>query len=73
MDISASIPYLPIMTAIVSPVDRDRFVKFLEKVGGYDEVMRLNRELRRVRAAGGEPKMIRDGKTKKYRVTAANA
>lgn len=73
MDNSRSIPYLSRMSAIVSPVDQAKFVKFLEKVGGYDELLRINRELRRVRAAGGKPKVVRDETTRKYRVTAATS
>lgn len=56
---------------IVSRSDQARFVRFLEKVGGYDEVLRLNREFRRVKAAGHKPMIVRDEVTKKYSVTAA--
>ena len=69
MDIRSFTKYFPRM--IVSRSDQARFVRFLEKVGGYDEVLRLNREFRRVKAAGHKPMIVRDEVTKKYSVTAA--
>ncbi len=43
-----------------------QFVTFLNKVGGYDEVMRLSREVRAIRRAGHSPKLVLDPETKKY-------
>lgn len=55
---------------IVHPVDQARFIRLLNKVGGYDEVFRLNRELRAIKNAGKKPKLVRDATTKKYSVQA---
>lgn len=52
----------------VSPSDQAKFVKFLNKVGGYDEVSRLNREFLAIRAAGHKAKIVRNPETKKYSV-----
>ena len=49
VDISTAITYLPDMSTVVSRSEQQKFAKFLEIVGGYDEVIRLNHELRRYR------------------------
>lgn len=46
--------------------EQAKFARALYKVGGYDELIRLDREVRAIRRAGHKPKLVRDPVTKKY-------
>jgi hypothetical protein len=59
------------MATILSPRELAKTGALARRVGGYDVMIRLERELKKVQESGKTGKIERDPKTKQLRVVAA--
>ena len=58
------------MATVLTQREQSETGNLARRVGGYDEMLRLETELRAVQRAGGNPKLIIDPETKRRRVVA---
>lgn len=58
------------MATVLTPREQSETGALARRLGGYDEMLRLETELRAVQRAGGRPKLVTDPVTRRRRVIA---
>ncbi|MEG3093380.1 hypothetical protein [Sphingomonas sp. PB1R3] len=71
MDVQQSRHYIDSMATVLTPREQQETASIAWQLGGYDDMFRLERELRAIKAAGKRPKMVIDQATGKKKLVEA--
>lgn len=64
-------PYVILMATVLTPREQQETASIAWQLGGYDDMLRLERELKAMKAAGKRPKMVIDQVTGKRKLVEA--
>lgn len=65
MDWTEEAPYISAMATVLTPREQQETASIAWRLGGYDEMLRLERELKAMKASGKRAKMVLDSATGK--------
>lgn len=71
MDAQRCAPYISEMATVLTPREQQETASIAWQLGGYSEMLRLERELKAMKAAGKRPKMVLDQATGRRKIVEA--
>lgn len=71
MDGEGSSLYIGAMATVLTPREQQETASIAWRLGGYEDTLRLERELKAVKAKGKTPKMVMDPVTKRRKIVEA--
>lgn len=71
MDAKRSRPYVDCMATVLTPREQQETASIAWQLSGYDDMLRLERELKAMKAAGKRAKMVIDQATGKRKLIEA--